>query len=107
MEQWLYQRKTHDIDELKQQHTATWANLEQLTIVSAIDQWCKRQLKRQKSPPLPTPYYLITLLGVSCFKFLSYPYLSKNPSVSEDLVILARVILTQYQCLTETQTSQQ
>ena len=41
MEQRLYQRKIHDIDELREQLTATWHNLEQSTIDLAIDQWCK------------------------------------------------------------------
>jgi len=36
MEQRLYQRKIHDIDELREQLTATWHNLEQLIIDSAI-----------------------------------------------------------------------
>jgi len=42
MEQRLYHRKIHDIDELREQLTATWHNLEQTIIDSAIDQWRKR-----------------------------------------------------------------
>ena len=42
MDQRLYQRKIHDIDELREQLTATWHNLEQSIIDSAIDQWRKR-----------------------------------------------------------------
>jgi len=42
MEQRLYQRKIHDIDELREQLTATWHNLEQSIIDLAFDQWRKR-----------------------------------------------------------------
>ena len=45
MDQRLYQRKIHDIDELREhseQLTATWHNLEQAIIDSAIDPWHKR-----------------------------------------------------------------
>jgi len=41
MEQRLYQRKMHDIDELREQltgHLANWHDLEQSIIDSAIDQ---------------------------------------------------------------------
>jgi len=37
----LYQRKISDIDELREQLTATWYNVEQSIIDSAIDQWRK------------------------------------------------------------------
>ena len=42
MEHRLYQRKIRDIDELREQLTATWHNLKQSIIDSAIDQWRKR-----------------------------------------------------------------
>ena len=42
MEQRLYQRKIHDIDELREQLTATWHSLEQSIIDLAFDQWRKR-----------------------------------------------------------------
>ena len=42
MEQRLYQRKIHDIDELREQVTATWHSVEQSIIDSAIDLWRKR-----------------------------------------------------------------
>jgi len=41
MEQRLYE-KIHDIDKLREQLTATWHNLEQSIIDSAIDPWRKR-----------------------------------------------------------------
>jgi len=41
MEQRLYQRKIHDIDQLREQLTAIWHNLEQSIIDSAFDQWRK------------------------------------------------------------------
>jgi len=42
MEQRLYQRKIRDTDELREQLTATWHNLEHSIIDSAIDQRRKR-----------------------------------------------------------------
>ena len=42
MEQRLCQRKICYIDELREQLAATWHNLEQSIIDSAIDQWHKR-----------------------------------------------------------------
>ena len=45
MEQRLYQRKIHDIDELREQFTATWHNPEQSIIDSAIDKWRRPMLE--------------------------------------------------------------
>ena len=38
----VYQRKIHNIDELKQRLTEVWCGLEQSTVDMAIDQWHKK-----------------------------------------------------------------
>ena len=42
MKQSFNQRKIRDIDELREQLTATWYNLEQSIIDSAVDKWSKQ-----------------------------------------------------------------
>jgi len=68
MEQRLYQdqdqaalTKIHDIDELREQLTATWHNLEQSIIDSAINQWRKRLTAcvRPKADTLNISYNLL------------------------------------------------
>ena len=59
MEQRLCQRKIRDIDKLREQLTATWRNLEQSIIDSAIDQWRKRLTACVKADTLNISYNLL------------------------------------------------
>ena len=73
--------------------------------IGPISRLSRDTAKVQKSLPFPIPSHLTLWLAVSHFEFLDKAYLAKTRilglSAGEYHVILACVVLTQYQCETD------